>query len=333
MPESVKMPCSIIGVGSFGFVVSSPINYFTNNSDGDSELVGKILSPNTDDDDIENEWALSNILKRIDPDNKYFIYPVDKTHVTKTNICTNVHDKLPWYFNMIDQNIYTQFVMKNGGMSLRNVVKQRSITLQAVIKFTLDASFGIRKLLENRLIHCDIHLQNLVVKDDVCKMIDFNISTDFNSFYHEDMLEWCSGYVISPSETRVYHKMYDIEHEKSMLAQYIQVTPDLLDFIFDNNVFMTSYNKLVHTMAYQPSGQNIILMKACKSHTKVDIYGLGVGLLEMYLNIIRFTNLEYNVRIIIEKIIIMMLLAHPVDRISIHDLIKELEITLFLIGG
>jgi serine/threonine protein kinase len=324
------MPCSIIGVGSFGFVVSSPINYFTHI--GDDEFVGKILSPNTDDDDIENEWALSNMLKMIDPNNLHFIYPIDKVHITKTNISVNVQDKLPWYFNIIDQSIYTQFIMKNGGMSLRNVIKQRSIPLQDMIKFTLDASYGIRKLLENRLIHCDLHLQNLVVKDGVCKMIDFNISTDFNSFYHEAMLEWCSEYAISPSDTRVYHKMYDIEHEKSMLAQYIQVTPDLLDFIFDNDVFMTSYTKLVHTMAHQPSDQNIIIMKACKSHTKVDIYGLGVCLLEMYLNIKRVTTLEYNVCIIIEKIITMMLLAHPVDRISIHDLIKELEITLFLIG-
>lgn len=321
------MSRTIIGVGSFGFVVSSPIDY---TSTSNSEFVGKIISPSTDKEDIENEWALSNALKEIDPDNEHFIYPIDKTLVSKTNIAVSVNDKLPWYFNMTDNKTFTQFIMKFGGISIRNYIKCNSLSTLQMIKYVLDTACGIKTLLDNNIIHCDLHLQNLVVKDDLCKIIDFNVSTDSSSFYHPDMLTWCSEYAISPCDTRICNEKYDILDEKHLLSLYIQVTPDILDFIFDSDVYITSFNRLVSVMKYQSYEQNVIFMKVCKSHKKVDIYALGVSLLEMYLNIKKERDIEYNICIIIEKLIILMLLPHPDERINICDLIHELEIMLFL---
>lgn len=306
----------IIGSGSYGTVFAPPINWINNKTD---DLVGKVLFSDNYHDIIQ-EWDASECLRQVDPDNKYFIYPLQKSQLTIQEY--NKYAKKPLnYVNPYGE--LTQFIMKNGGQSIRSIVKQNNISFTSIVQCVLDVAQCIKVLQQNQLIHQDIHPGNIVNKDGKHRLIDFGMMITSTQYYSPYNLLWNEEYAISPPEYRLLQHnrpKKGIKYEQELLAKYVGIKTEDLNDIFHNRYFILSYNYLVKSL--KENDNSCCYLKQKKSYNKADIYSLGVCIIEM-LSYLDEQSVPPEVAPQLSFLIVRMLMPHPENRIDIDTVIDK----------
>jgi serine/threonine protein kinase len=315
------MEYTTVGSGSYGIVFSPPINNssleMSNNKD---DLVGKVLL--TDDEiEIAQEWEASEYLQEIDPQHKYFVYPIKKVHLEAQDLIK--HAKKP--LKSINPSMkVTQFIMVNGGPSMRSIARQKCLSFDNIIDCILQSAQCIKVLQNNNFIHQDIHLGNIVNKDGKHRLIDFGLMITSSQYYTPFNALLNEEYAISPPEYRLLQtdkqNNSNINFEQELLAKYIGIQTEGLNDVFKNRYFIMSYNYLVRSLK---NNDPFSYLKKIKSYNKADIYSLGVCLIEM-LSYLDDKSVPSEFVPQLSSLIVRMLMPHPENRIDIDVLIFKL---------
>jgi serine/threonine protein kinase len=306
-----------IGSGSYGTVFAPPINRVNNKTD---DLVGKVLLTDNHHD-ITQEWDAGECLREIDPENKHFIYPLEKTQLTIQEY--NKYAKKQLKYNHPSKQL-TQFIMKNGGQSIRSIARQSSLSFTSIVQCVLDIAQCIKVLQKNHLIHQDIHPGNIVKKDDKHRLIDFGMMITSSQYYTPFNMLLDVEYAISPPEYRLLQyyrqKNNSIKYEQSLLAKYVGINVEDLNDIFHNRYFIMSYNYLVKSLKDNKDSGTYLKQK--KSYNKADVYSLGVCIIEM-LSYLDEQSVPAQVAPQLSFLIVRMLMPHPENRIDIDTVIDK----------
>jgi serine/threonine protein kinase len=306
-----------IGSGSYGTVFAPPINMINNKLD---DLVGKVLFTENDSD-ITQEWDVSQYLREIDPDNQYFIYPLSKTQLTVQEY--NKYAKKP-LMHTNPSNELTQFVMKNGGQSIRSIARKQSLSFTSIANCVLEIAQCIKVLQTNHFIHQDIHPGNIVRKDGKHRLIDFGMMITSSQYYTPFNMLLDAEYAISPPEYRLLQydrqKKNTLQYEQNLLAKYVGINIDDLNDIFKNRYFILSYNYLVKSLKDNKDCHSYL--KSKKSYYKADVYSLGVSLIEL-LSYLDEQSVPREVAPQLSFLIVRMLMPHPENRIDIDTVIDR----------
>jgi serine/threonine protein kinase len=309
------MECvKVIGSGAYGTVFAPPIN------DVNQDLVGKVIL-NDKYVDITQEWDASEYLRKIDPENNYFIYPSNKTQLTIQEY--NRYAKKP-LINVNSSKQLTQFIMKNGGQSIRSIARKTRLSFASIVKCVLDIAQCIKILQKNQLVHLDIHLGNVVKKDGKHRLIDFGMMITSSQYYTPVNMLLNEQYAISPPEYRLLQhdtrNKNSIKYEQTLLSKYVGINYDDLNDIFHNRYFVLSYNYLVKSLKDAPNACSYL--QQIKSYNKADVYSLGVCLIEM-LSYLDEQGVPREVAHQLSFLIVRMLMPHPENRIDIDTVIDK----------
>ena len=308
------MECSTIGSGSYGTVFSPPINEVNDTKD---DLVGKVLLTDCTRD-ITVEWEASGYLQAIDPQHKYFVYPIKKVNVTIQDYNKYAKKKLKV---KKEPKELTQFIMVNGGLSVRSIAKKTSLPFNKIVDCVLQVAQCIKILQKNDLVHQDIHLGNIVNRDGNYRLIDFGLMITSSQYYTPFNILLNEEYAISPPEYRLLQKRKqdnsNVRFEQELLAKYVGILSKDLNDIFTNKYFILSYNYLVSSLKVKDP---CYYLEQIKSYNKADIYSLGVSLIEM-LSYLDDNSVPVEIGPQLSMLIVRMLMPHPENRIDIDTLI------------
>lgn len=308
-----------IGSGGYGVVFRPPIG--SNNSN----MVGKVLF-NGDNKEIKREWFNRKTIMKIDPEQEYFLYPTNKEEINVSEY--NKYAKEPLE-GMRDRKL-TQFTIRDGGTSLR---KYKYQSLKQVLIHILQISRSIQLMLENNIVHLDLHLGNVLSNDhDKCRVIDFGLSKSSKTFYSHLNILWSCEYAVNPPEFRLiqskHKKLHNLDAEKQLLAKYISMEKSYINHIYNNPIFIESYNDLnssiVNLVETGRPTKKVTLeyLKSINAHETTDVYGLGIAVIEI-LTKTDFPEVSLDIYMKLWDIITNMIMPHPKHRISIETVIKE----------
>ncbi len=291
----------VLGKGAYGCVFKPALNC-VNMKKFENDL-GKIMF---NYENYKEESEISNILKKIDPNNDYLLFPIDK----KCNVVKNVIVKNDPSnkCDIFDKSYltYGQLIMKDGGISLMDY--KFKLNRKSLLKLLLNLFLGVELLIKNKLIHQDIKLDNVVIGDKV-KLIDFGLLTSFKDFPTNFMLN--VEYFLNGPEYRI---------------KFITDFMNLKNILISNLVTYCFYDKWIkdglspydveNLEVYFNNHKDIIPEKA-------DIYSLGVLIMCLY-NMLIPANLDDPYIVAkFNKLISDMIKPNPSDRISIKDIIKN----------
>ena len=186
----------ILGTGAFGCVISKPIsnkNYIIKEyipyNDIDNNDIGKIyikkIGKKKDDEKLFNEEL--NILlkiKKIDPFN-YFTVKLKAASKFYGNIIAkdkHLLNILKVNNNIINETFY-QIILENGGVDLNNF---NNISYKHFLKLFKIFLQGMIKLNENKLVHGDIKLDNILITKTKINLIDFGQMLSSKDVYNKE---------------------------------------------------------------------------------------------------------------------------------------------------
>lgn len=321
------MSCTEVGSGSFGAVFHPPIG------SNDSTKVGKVMF-NEDNKEIKREWFNTKAVRKIDPEQNYFLYPMKREEIDVVEY--NKYAKNPLDGKRAAK--LTQFTMINGGVSLR---KHKCQSFHEFLIHILKISQSIQLMLQNNVIHLDLHLGNIMYNGTDSKVIDFGISKTSTTVYSRLNVLWSCEYAVNPPEFRMIQSRkkhyHNLVAEKELLARYVSVDLAYLDYIYMNPVFIQSFNdidtSIVNLAARGRPTKKVALeyLKSINSHETTDVYGLGVAMIEV-LTKQDFPEISVDTYMKVWNIITKMIMPHPKDRMSVETVINEITSLLQFIN-
>lgn len=321
------MSCIEVGSGSFGAVFHPPLG------SNDSTMVGKVIF-NEDNKEIKREWFNTKAIRKIDPNQNYFLYPMKREEIDVVEY--NKYAKNP--LDCKGAAKLTQFTMMNGGVSLR---RHKCQSFYEFLIHILKVSQSIQIMLQNNIIHLDLHLGNVMYNGIDSKVIDFGISKTSTTVYSNLNYLWSHRYAVNPPEFRMIQSRNKYYHnllaEKELLARYVSVDLAYLDYIYMNPVFIQSFNDIDTSIGNlsargRPTKKVALeYLKSINSHETTDVYGLGVAMIEI-LTKTDFPEVSVDMYIKVLDIITTMIMPHPKDRMSIETVINEITSLLQLIN-
>ena len=232
-----------IRAGSFGCVFRPALKCkgFNKNEAG---YISKLISKEDALEEMENIKKFSNILYSI-PDNKNFFIPnsdeqffqcnldmIDKSNLENSNICTNFFGKesfsqeqaLKWIKS--NKNYLTIIQQPDGGQDFFNYITDEIIMnddeTKKIIYILINLMInGIKIMNDEGLIHMDIKPDNLVMKDDIIRIIDWGISMNINIMSFDDIKKHIRFYGIRP-----HNPISNMLFDDNLLRYFIPIKSD-----------------------------------------------------------------------------------------------------------
>ena len=310
-----------IGCGGYGAVFQPPIG--SNNTN----TVGKVVFSESEKE-ANKEWFNIKAIRRIDPEQNYFLYPIKKEEIDVIEY--NKYAKTPF----ADKGVKTlvQFTLKDGGVSLR---EYRHSSLLDVLLHIIRIAQTIEIMLQNNIVHLDMHLGNMMTTSvGNCKVIDFGLSKNSKTFYSPSNFLWTTEYAVNPPEFRLVQTKRktnnNLGEEQKIMAKYLLVDESYLNHIYMNPSFIESYEQLnssiVSLRHSEKYSKKIALeyLQNMNSHETTDVYGLGVAMIEIIAKN-DFPEVSLDTYMKLWDIITKMIMPHPKDRMSIETVINELK--------
>lgn len=224
----------LIGEGTYGKVYRPPLPCKGKQVRG--RLVGKVFE---DDDEFIEEVKIANQIENI---NSGHIFSVPMYETCPENL---------------------QILYKDGGMDLYDYINDESptkfMTIMNNIKYMLR---GLEIMAQNKLVHQDIKLENLVFNGKKLYLIDFGLMTSFAKVYkNKEFLKY--DYLPFPPEYK--YEAFGAGKFKDIFMSHLKTHRifRLLKKIYPD--YMDDLNAIDSTNA-----------------AKIDIYSLGIVLLQLY---------------------------------------------------
>jgi serine/threonine protein kinase len=247
------------------------------------KTISKILTK----EDMEEEISMLKVVKKLDPDQKYFISYVEKCEPDSAkrsdelSECGHIREELSEMGEDVEQgDLVTEvpdtmgmIIFPDGGVDLITVIRNpdkylRGLTIKKFLE-SLEPLFKGLVLLNSRgLSHFDIKMENILFDGRVCRFIDFGFLNKSKKYY-----QLSSKYWIYPPEVRHSGREVVRMYTKLFNKYGIELNDSITKIIGDT-ADMKGYEKMV--------GE------------KVDVWSLGLALLESLPSIFEYFRLDMN---------------------------------------
>jgi len=346
-----------IAEGSYGCIYrpSIPGSKYPRNQN----LVSKIV----DRDNLEHEY--SNIaelkLDKLDPTNKYFIFPkavdvikdIDEINDDLLEDCELIDpDYLPLTNSDVDiQNSltklnkkYVNLIIDNGGESLDNLRDyNKNEHISTKLMDYLNLLKGVLLLKSNGILHRDIKPANITT-EPIMKLIDFGLTTnifDFNDKTHTtfsgtDYVFWPLDYqMLLPNFEKNVKRIQAINNKPQKIAESIKLVHDMFEknygANFTNKLLTTEDQKNMFIQCVQFFIDLVLKDKydineaRQKCFESIDVYSLGIVLNSEIISL--GENGDINEKQVVEtlkELVSKMIAGNPFERIDILEACVEL---------
>lgn len=311
----------------------------------------------------DEEWEMAEILSKIDPKQKYFLYPNYQCILTAGEI-----KKLNYYSSQCsflnsepDDASLRVLYIPHGGWTVEYYFFEVEEGADKTWKFAKKNIFhpiakGLGILYKSGYIHHDIKGDNVVYDSDSgkCRMIDFGLMMLKDHYFtgvYEIMLEIGRGQSWNPPENRFvydidmifnkivspsklekenlpefFSKLYEQEFEKLNYKvshkNKNSVIEMLFAYVFPREEYIELYTNAILDFIdtfYNTKYGTVYSDKLVKYADRVDVYGVGILMLELYDIIEEKNEAQYK------KILRDCLHPNIQKRTSLKQLISMLE--------
>lgn len=200
----------------------------------------------------------------------------------------------------------------------------KPLTLDKVVDCIFDLSKYIQSIQKIGCVHQQVNLDNISYVNGKYRLIKQNFVVTQNEFYTPRNMALANGDASYPPEYRIVSKSKNkgISYEKQLLASYLGLKQSVIGNIMDNKMYVLSYEYLM----YSCQGDNPLkYLKEFQSHTKADVYSLGVCFIEMLLSLNSKIDIQEDLFDEVLRLITRMLLPHPENRIGIDKLVETIQ--------
>lgn len=306
-------------VGVETFVVSPPKE--KKSRQATNATVGKIF---TNEKYLNEEWDVAKDVAHIDPDQKYFIYPVSRCTTNAASVhkaesqgyCNNVATKYP---SKTSRGLLHMAKLPNGGDPLDAYVKKKKVSPEELLKSMIPVLKGIQKLSRNNIVHHDLKFDNILFNSltNECRIIDFGLKVAADNALDIQKNKFLfSNYWLHPTEYKIYVTMYkrkwapiDDSEIRMTMARHLSVyklrfsTNDpyhLSDVMLNGRIFAycdyeKAYIQYMKQLSKQKTSEKMIDYLS-RYPEKIDVYSLGISLvyLSMYLDYSNTTEINLH---------------------------------------
>lgn len=219
---------NLIGVGTYGCIYRPPLKckYLKRLNKKHEKDVMKVMDVRYFNNLLEEE--ISSLVREIDENQVYFI-PLSEDKCIIDNNDKNLKDCHLYETDNINSTFRGVF-LDYGGLNLYNYLTHNSINVYTVWKWIVHLSEAIELLQRNGIVHLDIKLANIVIKNDGYienpRIIDFGLS----AFAEEFDLQYVPSYyqyyplffnVLSTKESKILYQDYE-KSAKIYIPNYIR---------------------------------------------------------------------------------------------------------------
>lgn len=349
------MPHKLLGKGGYGCGFFPALSC-TDPKKNSRAVVGKVFY---DEDSADIEINQAKLLKSIDPEQKFFLYPVDRCTVSIDTLLKDgmecvediddVHGQLPPQVQ--------QLLMPNGGKTLSQYLKdlREPLTRTQALRLVRPLFQGVQLLQKHGMVHQDIKTPNIVINDrNRVRLIDWGtamddmetVYADINNMYlppgfdHVDengLPEFV--YCISPPEYRI------VDYRKYVRKYRIPINeiPAQILFIEEAAIYRSkwvprplhgwySYYKLNNASQHSMMNKlfrefNVDTFKKMVPITAADVYGLGFLLFCLSPWLVDPGEEDKEVLNLYDRLVYGMMKCDPRKRLTIGEAITMMQMT------
>lgn len=294
----IKRTSKLIGQGTYGCVYKEPV---VCESGEQYSGIGKIGIGQ------EDELHALEIAKRLDPTGEY--------HIPLTAVCNVKYPNDECTSDMLlhtNKKTAQQMVFPFGGVSLTKATHTKELVYNMINLFRGLATFN-----SHRFYHLDIKPENIMVDKSVPRLIDFGLSTLASEAHRPNVL-YQTIYVFWPPELVLLRysgnvKRDDIQFHINKYFENRSVKEWVLSIYSKTRMVIPHIEQVVDSICRIPNKVENILEKA-------DVFGLGITLMYMLLDVIKF---DFPQKDKIIELGMKMVQLVPQDRITMQQALSE----------
>ena len=314
-----------IGRGAYGCVFKPALKCADTTYVPDS--IGKVYFPHQDG--YRQEALLARKLDKIDPDQKYMIYPRqpsasgESCFVKKKDVVKEDPSNQCKFGTIRKHRSFHQLVMPYGGLSLNKYLRslQYKLSRKDALLLVSNALLGVKLLIENKYLHQDIKLDNVVVDENgVSRLIDFGMlikTKEFSKHFFNDV-----EYFLTSPEYRIvkYKKNFEglvdvLQKNLKTFAKLDAWKEDGVDIV--DASYVDELRKYHHeVVAAKPPTQN---------PGKADIYSFGIMIMEMHRYLIPANQDDPQAVQKFNSLLYGMLRPTPDTRLDIDTILSKVK--------
>lgn len=160
-----------------------------------------------DGEDAYDEWEKAEVISRIDPEQKYFMYALTRCHTTGKMILVDPAASKCSKVTSDAQTMYPMVKMPKGDQTIEQFVSStKPMTLDRLLLCMKDVFDGIRLLSSHNIVHQDLKFDNILVdtKSNRAKIIDMGLIQDARTLFDPTANPYLhSEYWLHPPEYRI----------------------------------------------------------------------------------------------------------------------------------